>query len=120
MARTSTAPGFDDERLNAVFGALSDPTRRRIIARLSQGVATVGELAEPFAMSLPAVSKHLSVLERAGLVRRERDGRIQRCHLDGRPLEAAGEFIEHYRTFWQNTLDELAQYLEDEDDDASR
>jgi len=119
MARPSPAI-LDDERLDAVFSALSDPTRRRIIARLSQGTASVGELAEPFAMSLPAVSKHLSVLERAGLVRRERDGRMQRCHLDARPLEAAGEFVEHYRIFWESTLDQLAQYLEEEDDDASR
>jgi DNA-binding transcriptional ArsR family regulator len=120
MARTSTAAGIDDERLDAVFGALADPTRRRILTRLSQGVASVSELAEPFEMSLPAVSKHLSVLERAGLVRRERDGRIQRCYLEGRPLEAASEFIEHYRIFWENTLEDLAHYLEDKDDDANR
>jgi DNA-binding transcriptional ArsR family regulator len=119
MARPSTAV-FDDERLDAVFSALSDPTRRRIIARLSQGPASVGELAEPFAMSLPAVSKHLSVLERAGLLRRERDGRIHRCQLDAQPLEAASQFIESYRTFWENSLDQLAEYLEDADDDASR
>jgi DNA-binding transcriptional ArsR family regulator len=119
MARPSTAV-FDDERLDAVFSALADPTRRRIIARLSAGPASVGELAEPFSISLPAVSKHLSVLERAGLVRRERDGRIQRCQLDARPLEAASEFIERYRTFWEDSLDQLAQYLEGKDDDASR
>jgi DNA-binding transcriptional ArsR family regulator len=118
MARASTA--ISDERLDAVFGALADPTRRRIIARLSKGTASVGELAEPFEMSLPAVSKHLSVLERAGLVRRERDGRVQRCQLEPQPLEAASEFIERYRTFWENTLEQLAEYLEEEDKDADR
>jgi DNA-binding transcriptional ArsR family regulator len=80
----------------------------------------VGELAAPFSMSLPAVSKHLSVLERAGLVRRERDGRIHRCQLDARPLETANEFLERYRTFWENSLDQLAEYLEDDDDDTKR
>lgn len=119
MARASTA-AVDDERLDAVFSALADPTRRRIIARLARGAASVGELAEPFAMSLPAVSKHLSVLERAGLIRRERDGRIHRCQLDARPLETASAFIEHYRVFWEENLEQLAQYLEEEDDDANR
>jgi DNA-binding transcriptional ArsR family regulator len=119
MARPSTAVS-EDERLDTVFGALADPTRRRIIARLSRGPTSVGELAEPFEMSLPAVSKHLSVLERAGLIHRERDGRIQRCQLDARPLEAASEFIESYRTFWEGSLDRLAEYLEGGDDDASR
>lgn len=115
MARPSTAVS-EDERLNAVFSALSDPTRRRIIARLSRGPTSVGELAEPFDMSLPAVSKHLSVLERAGLIHRERDGRIQRCQLDAQPLEAASEFIERYRVFWESSLDQLAEYLEKGDD----
>ncbi len=115
MARTSAA-ARKDEQLDAVFAALSDPTRRRIIARLSRGTASVGELAEPFEMSLPAVSKHLSVLERAGLIRREREGRIQRCQLDGRPLEAASDFIAQYRTFWENSLEQLARYLEDDED----
>jgi DNA-binding transcriptional ArsR family regulator len=119
MARPSTAV-VDDERLDAVFGALADPTRRRILAKLTRGPASVGELAEPFEMSLPAVSKHLSVLERAGLIRRERDGRIQRCQLDGRPLQSASEFIEHYRIFWESSLDQLAEYLEGGDDEESR
>jgi DNA-binding transcriptional ArsR family regulator len=105
---------IDDPRLDAVFAALADPTRRRIVARLARGTATVGELAEPFAMSLPAVSKHLGVLERAGLLRREVDGRIHRCTLDGKPLAAAVGFIEHYRVFWRDQLDRLADYLEDE------
>jgi DNA-binding transcriptional ArsR family regulator len=113
VARRSTR-SIDDPRLDAVFSALADPTRRRILARLARGTATVGELAEPFAMSLPAVSKHLGVLERAGLLRREVDGRIHRCSLDGKPLDAAAAFIEHHRVFWRDQLDRLADYLEDD------
>src|SRR3954463_1556353 len=90
----------NDRRLDAVFGALSDTTRRRIVGKLAHGPVSVSELAEPVSMSLAAGSKHLSVLERAGLVRRERDGRFQRCHFDGRPLDDASEFIERYRPFW--------------------
>ncbi len=115
MARTSSVKA-DDVRLDAVFSALADPTRRRILQRLSRGPASVGELAEPFAMSLPAVSKQLTVLEDAGLMQRERDGRFHRCHLDARPLERAGEFIEHYRAFWEGTLEQLARYLEEDDE----
>ena len=102
-----------NERLDAVFGALADTTRRRIVSKLARGPIAVSELAEPFAMSLAAVSKHLSVLERAGLVRRQRDGRFQRCHFTPRPLEEAGEFVDRYRTFWEDTLDQLARYVED-------
>jgi len=116
MARARAA-AIDDPRLDAVFSALSDPTRRRILARLSKGPASVGEIAEPFAMSLPAISKHLRVLEQAGLLRRERDGRVHHISLDARPLEPAGRFIERYRAFWDRTLEELALYLEEEDDD---
>src|SRR5690348_9650559 len=112
MAR-ATRPIFDDDRLDSVFGALADPTRRRILARLSTGEASVGEIAEPFAMSLPAISKHLRVLEDAGLLQRERDGRVHRCRLDPRPLATAGEFLEHYRAFWEDTLEQLARYVED-------
>ncbi len=102
--------------LDAVFAALSDPTRRQILARLSEGEATVGELAEPFSISLPAISKHLRVLERAGLLRRERDGRVHRCSLDGRPLEAADQFITRYRVFWESSLEELARFVEGDHD----
>ena len=101
-----------DARLDAVFSALADPTRRRILARLARGPASVGELAAPFDMSLPAVSKHLTVLQRAGLLRRERDGRVQRCELDARPLGAATRHLERYRAFWDGALDRLARYLE--------
>jgi len=118
---SGTDPGTDpgapnDRRLDAVFAALADPTRRRILGRLSAGATTVGELAEPFPMSLPAISKHLRVLERAGLVRRERDGRVRRCHLEARPLAEAERFLERYRVFWEDTLEQLARYVEEDGD----
>ncbi len=100
------------EQLDAVFSALGDPTRRRLLTRLSGGPASITELAEPFAMTLPAVSKHLRVLERAGLLRRERDGAYHRCRLDARPLQTAATFLARYRPFWEGTLDELARYVE--------
>jgi DNA-binding transcriptional ArsR family regulator len=102
-----------DDKLDAVFSALGDPTRRRILVRLAAGPASITELAEPFAMTLPAVSKHLRVLERAGLMRRERDGWYHRCSLEPRPLESAASFLARYRPFWESTLDELARYVED-------
>jgi DNA-binding transcriptional ArsR family regulator len=102
----------DDAALDAIFSALSDRTRRRILVRLSGGAATVGELAAPFSMSLPAVSKHIRILEDAGLLRRERDGWYHHCRLQGQPLEAAREFIDRYRSFWEETLDNLARYME--------
>jgi DNA-binding transcriptional ArsR family regulator len=104
---------YQSDGLNEIFGALADPTRRAILARLALGETSVGELAEPFEMSLPAVSKHLGVLETAGLVQREKQGRVRRCHLDGRPLEAAAGWIEDYRRFWESQLDSLARYLEE-------
>ena len=103
----------NEARLDAVFSALSDGTRRRIVARLAEGPASVTELAEPFAMSLPAVSKHLRVLESARLLRRERDGRFHRLYLQPSALEDAATFIERYRTFWEDTLDQLAAYVEE-------
>ena len=103
---------YQSDSLNEIFGALADPTRRAILARLALGEISVGELAEPFEMSLPAVSKHLNVLEAAGLVQREKQGRLRRCQLDGRPLEAAAGWIEEYRRFWEAQLDSLARYLE--------
>jgi DNA-binding transcriptional ArsR family regulator len=105
----------DDERLDRVFAALADPTRRAILARLSGGDATVGELAAPFAMSRPAVSKHLTVLERAGLVTRLTDGRVNRCVLDPEPLREASSWVERYRRYWEGSLDRLVEYLETEE-----
>jgi DNA-binding transcriptional ArsR family regulator len=109
---STRAAARKDERLDAVFHALSDTTRRRIVARLARGPECVGELAAPFSISFAAVSKHLDVLEGAGLLRRQRDGRFQRCHLTPRGLDGANEFIEHYRSFWTDTLDQLAEYVE--------
>jgi DNA-binding transcriptional ArsR family regulator len=109
----STAARIDD-RLDAVFSALADPTRRRMLVRLSRGAASITELAEPFDMTLPAVSKHLRVLERAGLVRREREGWYHRCHLEARPLGEAVSFLERWRPFWDLTLEQLARHVEGE------
>src|SRR5436309_13961498 len=111
MSRHATSTR--DARLDAVFSALADPTRRRLLGRLSRGTASIGELAAPFSMTLPAVSKHLRVLERAGLVRRAREGWYHRCRLETRPLESAMTFLARYRPFWESTLDELARYVED-------
>jgi DNA-binding transcriptional ArsR family regulator len=101
-----------DDRLDHLFGALSDRTRRKMVARLARKPATIGELAEPFAMSLPAVSKHVRVLERAGLVRRTIDGRLHRCALERKRLQAANDWIERYTSFWDDTLDALAAFVE--------
>jgi DNA-binding transcriptional ArsR family regulator len=99
-------------RLDAVFAALADETRRQIVVRLAAGPASVGELAEPFAMSLPAVIKHIRVLERAGILRGKRSGRVHHYFLDGRALQPGLEFMTHYRSFWEDTLDELVDYLQ--------
>jgi DNA-binding transcriptional ArsR family regulator len=101
-----------ESRLDAVFSALSDATRRSMLARLAQGEATITELGEPFDMTLPAVSKHLRVLERAGLVRRKRRGWYHHCYLEARPLGEALAFLGRYRPFWESTLEELARYVE--------
>ena len=100
--------------LDSTFAALSDATRRGILARLArQGETSVSDLAAPYKMSLPAVSKHLRVLEHAGLVSRQKDGRVHRCRLRAEPMEDAAAWIEHYRQFWEAQLDSLARYLED-------
>ncbi len=103
---------YQNDPLSTTFQALADPTRRAILARLALGEASVGELAEPYAMSLPAVSKHLKVLEGAGLLARERDGRVHRCHLEPQAMRAAADWIAEYRRFWEAQLDQLARYLE--------
>jgi DNA-binding transcriptional ArsR family regulator len=103
-----------DDRLDLVFHALSDRTRRSLLARLTHGPAIVTELAKPFAMSLPAASKHLRVLERARLISRNIDGRVHRCTLAPGPLREAEEWLNHYRSFWTETLDGLARYAEKE------
>ena len=95
------------------FSALSDPTRRAILARLASGAASVGELAEPFAMSLPAVSKHLKVLEHAGLITRGREAQWRPCQLEAGPLKDAADWLEHYRRFWEQSFDRLGDYLDE-------
>jgi DNA-binding transcriptional ArsR family regulator len=110
--RSSASPAAENDTLDAVFSALGDPTRRRILTILVSGPASVTELAEPFEMTLPAVSKHIRVLERAGLMRREREGWYHRCYLEPRPLEGAAAFLGRYQPFWERTLDELARYVE--------
>lgn len=101
------------DRLSTTFAALSDPTRRAILARLVAGEASVNELAEPFAMSLPAVSKHLKVLENAGLIARGREAQWRPCRLKAAPLKDAVDWLEHYRRFWEERLDGLGVYLRD-------
>lgn len=100
------------EQLDLTFGALADTTRRSILARLANGESTVGELAAPFDMSRPAISKHLRVLERAGLVVRQKDGRVSRCSLDAEPMRLAADWVARYREFWESQLDSLQDYLE--------
>jgi DNA-binding transcriptional ArsR family regulator len=100
-----------DDRLDLVFGALSHRARRALLARLERGPCMVTELAEPFAMSLPAVSKHVRVLERAGLVERKIDGRVHRCSLDPTPLLEAERWLAQKRAFWEQTLDALMRFV---------
>ncbi|MCH7497349.1 MAG: helix-turn-helix transcriptional regulator [Candidatus Marinimicrobia bacterium] len=101
-------------QLDSTFGALSDATRRAIISRLARGSASVGELAKPFNMSLPAVSKHIKILARAGLLTQEKQGRVKRCSLAARPLGAADEWIQYYQKFWEIQLSALDDYLSKE------
>jgi len=98
--------------LDRTFAALADPTRRHILAHLASGDKCVTHLARPHAMSLPAVSKHLRVLEKAGLLRRRRYGRVHEMQLDAKPLKQAAQWVEEYRKFWEASLDRLAAYLE--------
>lgn len=107
-------------KLDRTFAALSDSTRRAILARLAEGETTVGDLARPFRMSRPAISKHLRVLERAGLVQRQREGRVSRCELDAEPMRDAAQWIERYREFWGDRLDSLARYLERQEPSGKR
>ncbi len=105
-------PNGDSQHLNETFAALADPTRRAILERLAEGPTSVGELAEPFAISLPAVSRHLKVLETAGLISRVREAQWRRCRLEGAALREAADWIGNYRRFWESRLDALARYLE--------
>ena len=99
------------KNLDTTFAALADPTRRAILARLADGQVSVTELAAPFEMSLPAISKHLKVLERAGLIIRGRDAQYRPCKLDARPLQEVATYLEKYRRFWEDSFDRLDDYL---------
>lgn len=101
------------DRLSSTFAALADPTRRAILARLASGETSVLELAEPFDMSLPAVSKHLKVLERVGLIERGRDAQWRPCRLRASPLKGVADWVEHYRRYWEESFDKLDLYLKE-------
>jgi DNA-binding transcriptional ArsR family regulator len=103
-----------DDQLSETFSALADPTRRAILARLAIGDVSVGELASPFHISLPAVSRHLKVLERAGLIERKIEAQWRRCQLTPEPLAQASDWIEHYRGFWEARFDALESFLKTE------
>lgn len=101
-----------NDRLSATFAALADPTRRAILAKLLLGECSVSELAEPFEMSMPAVSKHLRVLERAGLIAQRRDAQWRRCRIKAGPLKEASDWTERYRQVWEERLDRLEEYVQ--------
>jgi DNA-binding transcriptional ArsR family regulator len=108
-------PDFDEQHLDKTFAALSDPTRRAILQQLASGDASVNELAAPFPVSLPAISRHLKVLEEAGLLQRRREGKYRPCQLDGRALVQAANWINIYRQFWGDQFEQLAQFLDETD-----
>lgn len=107
---TTTTSGGD--HLSLTFAALADPTRRAMLTRLGQGPATVTELAKPFSISGPAITKHLKVLEKAGLITREKEAQWRRCRIEAQRLREANEFIEKYRKFWEDSFDRLEVYLQ--------
>ena len=111
---------YSDRYLDATFGALADPIRRSILERLAQGESSVTALARPFNVSLPAISKHLRVLGKAGLLTQERDGRVRRCRLDAGPMKNALDWIARYRPFWEDQLDSLADYMDQLQRDQSQ
>jgi len=104
--------GATANSMDLTFAALSDPTRRAILARLAAGDASVGEVAAPFEMSLPAITKHLNVLENAGLITRRKEGRVRRCHLSPEPMREAVDWISAIRGYWEGQFDRLSDYLE--------
>src|SRR5438105_6062581 len=103
---------YPSRRLDQTFAALADPTRRRMLEQLARGNRCVTDMARPHSMSLPAISKHLRVLEKAGLLRRRRYGRVHQLRLEAKPLKQAAQWVEEYRKFWEGSLDRLAEYLE--------
>ena len=113
MSSTAQLAAAEDRQLDLLFRALGDRTRRALLARLAETPASVTELAEPFAISLPAISRHIRVLERAKLVAREVDGRVHHCSLDAAALQTVDGWLRHYRRFWTGNLDALARYAEE-------
>src|SRR3954452_1778331 len=111
---------YPSRTLDATFAALADPTRRQILAHLARGDRRVTDLARPHDMSLPAISKHLRVLEDAGLLRRRRYGRVHEMQLNAEPLRKAAQWVENYRKFWEGSLDRLAEYLEKQNRPSER
>ncbi len=111
---------YSDKKLDIAFAALSDPTRRAIVARLARGEACASELADPFEMSLPAVSRHLRVLENASLIEREIIGRVHHFRLNPTPLKTTYSWLEEYRKFWHNSLDSLEEYLKKKDSENTQ
>ena len=111
---------YSQTTLDRTFAALADPTRRRILARLANGDQCVTRLARPYSMSLPAISKHLRVLEKAGLLRRKRYGRVHEIQLEAAPLKQAAQWVEEYRKFWEGSLDRLAAFLEKTNKSAAK
>jgi DNA-binding transcriptional ArsR family regulator len=112
MRSSQTRRRASDDRLDAIFHALGHRARRALLARLAGAPAMITDLAEPFTMSLPAVSRHIRVLEQAGLVARTVDGRIHQCSLEAAPLRQAQQWLNHYRLFWEGSLESLARYAE--------
>jgi DNA-binding transcriptional ArsR family regulator len=102
---------LSSDQLTATFSALADPTRRAILARLAKGETSVTALAEPFDMTMPGISKHLKVLERAGLITRSREAQWRPCRLEAEPLKEVADWVEHYRRFWEESFDRLDEYL---------
>lgn len=112
MATATDTQTLDDDRLSETFAALANTTRRSILARLAQGEATVGELAEPFDMTLPAISRHIKVLEKAGLVTQGRQAQFRPCTIDAAPLRAVASWTDYYRPIWEQRFDQLDTYLQ--------
>ena len=112
LSSLESKENYQEERLDRVFRALGDQTRRNLLARLTEGPAMVTQLAKPYDMSLPAVGKHLRVLESAGLIERTIDGRVHRCTLNALPLRSAGDWLERYEQFWSESLDSLSEYVQ--------
>ncbi|MEM7446248.1 MAG: metalloregulator ArsR/SmtB family transcription factor [Pseudomonadota bacterium] len=119
LARALIGEEVDDDRLDLILRALADRTRRALLARLAEGPARITDLAEPFDMSLVAVSKHLKVLERAELIERDIEGRVHQCSFQAAPLREVERWLDHYRVFWHGTLDALANHVEDEHDSST-